>query len=425
MTKLTNVLLFLLLLTAPAVAQFKNQRLEEPVAPGQAYDPSVAINKKDPKNIVVSAYPGTISYTTDGGTTWKKSQVPFSGPSVQASLATDDKDTFYYIHRSAAKGPSQIVVHQSSDGGATWSEGTPIEYTLATDNRWVRVSTDPKGALLATWTQASSDTANCQSVILYSKSSNGKKWSEPVTLSQTPGDCAERGAMAAGASAGVSPDGKVYALWSRAGRLYMDRSYSGGGMWLSTDISIVEQQGGWAFDVEGHPRSNGQPQLTVDYSKSMMRGSLYVTYADQRHGHEDTDVWFIRSHNGGDNWTSPLHIGSNEPGSHQYLPAMTVDQATGVIYIVYLDRSAYKDTQTDVYIAYSNDGGGSFKTAKISEAPFTADAAVTYGDYIAVAAHKGIITPVWTRIDQGKTSICTTVIQQQQLIPEATPAKKK
>jgi hypothetical protein len=429
MTKPTNVLLFLLLLAAPAVAQFKNQRLDDPAA-GQAYEPSVAINKKDPKNMVVSAYPGMIYYTADGGATWKKSQIPFSGPCAQGSLATDDKDTFYFFHLSAATGPSQIVVHQSSDGGATWSEGSVIEYTLAKDNRWLRVATDPKGSLLATWTQSdryADASAECQSVVVYSKSSSGKKWSEPVTLSQMPGSCNEGSSMAAGASAGVSPDGKVYALWSRAGRLYMDRSYNGGGLWLSTDIPIVEQQGGWSFEVEGHPHhGNGQPQLVVDYaSKSMMKGSVYVTYADQRHGHDDTDVWFIRSHNGGDNWTSPQRIGNNEAGKHQYMPAMAVDQTTGIIYIVYLDRGAYTDTQTDVYLAYSIDGGANFKTAKISEAPFIAEGAVPYGDYIAVAAHKGIITPVWTRIDQGKTSIYTVVIQQTQLIPETAPTKKK
>lgn len=425
MTKLTTALLFLALLARPALGQFKNIRLDEAVAPGQVYEPSVAINKKDPKNMVVSAYPGNIYHTADGGVTWKKTQIPFGGPCVQALLATDDKDDFYYFHRSSTTAPAQLVVHASNDGGATWSEGEPIEYTLAKDHQWLRVSTDSKGALLATWTQFDQPAgADCQSVILYSKSSSGKKWSEPVQLSQTPGGCQD-GTQAAGASAGTSPDGKVYAVWGRAGKMYLDRSYNGGGLWLSNDIAIVDQPGGWDLAIEGHQRSNGMPKFIVDDSKSMMKGSLYLVWADQRRGQEDTDVWFVRSHNGGDNWTSPMRIGSNEPGKHQYLPAITIDQATGMLYIVYLDRSAYNDLQTDVYLAYSADGGANFKTTRISEAPFTPDAAVSYGDYIAVAAHKGIVTPVWTRIDQGKTSVWTTVIRQEELMPTlATPKKK-
>jgi photosystem II stability/assembly factor-like uncharacterized protein len=429
MTKPTINLLFLItVLSMPALGQFKNLKLDEPATPGQAYEPSVAINKKDPKNIVVSAYPNNIYYTIDGGATWKKTQIAYSAPCAQASLATDDKDNFYYFHLSSATGPSQIVVHQSTDGGATWSEGVPIEYTLTKDNRRLSVSTDARGSLLATWTQAdqyADSSTECRSLIVYSKSSNGRKWSEPVTLSQTPGMCHEGSAMAAGSSAGMSPDGKVYALWSRAGRLFLDRSFNGGGLWLSTDIPVVDQQGGWHLSIEGHTGGSGQPQLIVDYSKNMMKGSLYVTFADQRHGQDDTDVWFIRSHNGGDHWTSPQRIGSNEAGKDQYMPAMSVDQTTGFIYIVYLDRGAYKDAQTDVYLAHSSDGGANFKTTKISEAPFTPDPSVPYGDYIAVAAHKGIITPVWTRVDQGKTSICTAIIPQEQLIPPPVATKKK
>ena len=432
MTKPITVLLFLTLLAGPALAQFKNLTLASAAGASAndapAYEPSVAINKKDPKNIVVSAYPNNIYYTADGGATWKKTTVPYSAPCAQASLATDDKDNFYYFHLSSVTGPSQIIMHASTDRGATWSEGVSLEGTLAKDNRWLNVSTTPSGSLLATWTQTdqyADAAAECQSVIKYSKSSSGKKWSEPVTISQTPGHCQEGAAMAAGSSAGISPDGKVYLLWSRGGRLYLDRSYNGGSLWLSTDIAVVEQKGGWHLPVTGHPGGSGQPQLIVDYSKNMMKGSLYVTYADQRHGADDTDVWFVRSHNGGDNWTSPQRLGSNEAGKHQYMPAMTVDQTTGFIYIVYLDRGAYADEQTDVFLAYSSDGGANFKSTKVSEAPFTADAAVPYGDYIAVAAHKGIITPVWTRIDQGKTSICTAIITQEQLMPPPAGKKKK
>src|SRR5690242_7414261 len=106
MTKPTIALLLLITaLSPPGFGQFKNLRLDvaaealakeaEPSTPGQAYEPSVAINKKDPKNIVVSAYPNNIYYTGDGGITWKKTQVTYTAPCTQASLVTDDKDTFY------------------------------------------------------------------------------------------------------------------------------------------------------------------------------------------------------------------------------------------------------------------------------------------------------------------------------------------
>ena len=38
-----------------------------------------------------------------------------------------------------------------------------------------------------------------------------------------------------------------------------------------------------------------------------------------------------------------------------------------------------------------------------------------FGDYNNISAHKGVIAPIWTRMVDGKTSVWTTVIQQEQL----------
>lgn len=94
---------------------------------------------------------------------------------------------------------------------------------------------------------------------------------------------------------------------------------------------------------------------------------------------------------------------------------MTVDQATGYIYMVYYDRRDYDDNRTDVYLAYSRDGGSSFKEVKISESPFVPDPTKFFGDYDNISAHNGIITPIWTRMDKGKTSVLTAVIKDADL----------
>jgi hypothetical protein len=147
--------------------------------------------------------------------------------------------------------------------------------------------------------------------------------------------------------------------------------------------------------------------------------ALYIVWADQRNGENDTDIWFMRSTNGGDNWSSPQRINNDGKGKHQYLPWMSVDQATGNIYIVYYDRRSYDDEQTDVYIAFSVDGGASFRNVKISESPFKPTSSTFFGDYTNIASHKGIITPVWARMDNGKTSVWTAVIKHDDLVKAA------
>ena len=170
------------------------------------------------------------------------------------------------------------------------------------------------------------------------------------------------------------------------------------------------------MDIPGISRCNGMPVLMADNSPGTFRGSLYLVWADQKNGTNDTDIWFMRSTNRGDNWTPPLRLNQDGPGKHQFLPWMAVDQTTGYIYIVYYDRRAYDDNQTDVYVAFSMDGGNTFKEKKISESPFVPTESKFFGDYNNIAAHKGIIAPIWTRMDNQRTSVWTAVLKLDDLL---------
>jgi hypothetical protein len=348
----------------------------------------------------------------------------------------DGKGTFYAFHLSDPTGEGwrneksldHIVCHVSKDGGRTWDEGNSIGYNPPKDQDKPWATVDTKGNVFVAWTEfdkyASPD-STCQSNIVLSISSNGKKWSKPVKLSQTPGNCVDDDDTAEGAVPAVSADGKVFVAWANGGQIYLDRSFDGGGMWLTNDITVGEQPGGWDLSIPGHDRCNGMPVLMVDQSNGYYRGCLYLVWADQRNGPSDTDVWFMRSNTYGDNWSTPLKIGKDSTNRHQYLPWMTVDQKTGYIYIVYYDRSQYDDNQTDVYLAYSSDSGASFKSERISETPFTPVDTSFFGDYTNISAHDGVIVPVWARMDNGVTSVWTAIIRQDDLIPPKDQGKGK
>ena len=79
---------------------------------------------------------------------------------------------------------------------------------------------------------------------------------------------------------------------------------------------------------------------------------------------------------------------------------------------MFYDRRNYTDTQTDVYMAISKDGGESFTNERISELPFTPKENVFFGDYNNISAYKGIIRPIWTRYEDGKLSIWTALIEE-------------
>lgn len=426
----TRLVMSALLLPAVGVAQVKNVQLAEQVeGVYPPLEPSITINQKNPKNIVAGVVLDRAIYTLDEGATWSTTKLESPlGVYGDPAVISDAKGDLYFFHLADPSGQGRandawldrIVVQKSTDGGKTWSEGESIGHNPPKDQDKQWPAVHPRKQVLATtWTQFDKygdKSETCTSNIMFSKSTNGgKKWSDAVQINQLPGDCLDDDNTTEGAVPAIDSEGRIFVVWSNKGTLYFDRSYDGGEMWLQNDLTIAQHHGGWAMNIPGINRSNGMPVLMVDNSPSPLHGSLYLTWADQKNGTDDTDIWFMRSTNRGDNWTQPLRINQDGPGKHQFFPWMAIDQTTGYIYIVYYDRRAYNDNQTDVYVAFSMDGGNTFKEKKISESPFVPTESKFFGDYNNIAAHKGIIAPIWTRMDNGKTSVWTAILKLDDL----------
>jgi hypothetical protein len=418
-------------------AQFKNTKIDETTGATQVGEPNIVINPDDAKNIVIASAGGNIAYSIDGGQTWAKTRLTsslgiYGGP----ALVCDDKGTFYCFNMSDPTGEGWkneksldlIVCHISKDGGKTWEEGAPVGLNAPKDQTKPSATVDTKGNVYVTWIQFdkyNGDGANCQSTVMGSSSSSGKKWSKPVVLSQNPGGCTDDSNATSTAAPAVSADGKAYVAWVLQNKIYLDRSFDGGGMWLINDIPIGDKAGGWSLKIPPYQRCSEIPSLLVDRSKGTYKGVLYLAWADQRDGENNTNVWFSRSYTYGDQWATPVKMGNDSSATHQYMGRMTLDQVTGYIYILYYSRSEHENNQTDVYLSYSSDSGANFKTVKISEAPFIAEDNGGFGNYTNISAHDGTIIPVWIRTDEGKSSVWTSVIKQNEIIAPVTAEKGK
>lgn len=410
-----------------AHGQVKNYRLDVGGPGKYVCEPSIAVNPRNPKNIVAASVLDNVYYTFDGGQTWQKINVKSPlGVYGDPVLVADRKGNFYFFHLSDPTGEGweneksleHIVCHVSQDGGKTWDAGNSIGYNPPKDQDKPWAFVDAKGNIYVSWTEfdkyASTD-STCQSRILLSTSSNGKKWSSPTLISNIPGDCIDDDNTAEGAVPAATDDKKIFVAWSNRDRIFFDRSFDNGKTWLTNDIVVAAQPGGWAFNVPGHDRCNGMPVLQLDQTNSNHKGVLYITWGDQRDGVSNSDVWFSRSINFGDSWTPPVKISDDKENRHQYLPWMAVDQGTGIVYILYYDRKNYPDNRTDVYIAYSDDLGETFKEVQISETPFIPTDNAFFGDYTNVSAHNGTIAAIWTRMEDGITSVVTAVFSHDEL----------
>src|SRR5688572_14324213 len=119
-------LTFLMLLAFSSFAQFKNIRIDDTV---NVTASGVAINPRNPKNVVVVSSPDQVFYTLDGGATWQKSKLSsIWGVFGNATVVADDKGSFYsfYLSNEGGQGLTndkcleRVVCQVSKDGGVTW-----------------------------------------------------------------------------------------------------------------------------------------------------------------------------------------------------------------------------------------------------------------------------------------------------------------
>jgi len=346
-------------------------------------------------------------------------------------IVSNSKGRFFFFHLSDPTGLNwssdeildRIVAQRSRRFGNGWSKGsfTGYAHPKDQDKEWACVHPETDQIAL-TWTQFDSygsERPEDQSNILFSLSDkSGKRWSEPVQINQFSGDCIDDDNTTEGAVPAFGPNGEIYVAWAWDEKIWFDYSLDNGVTWQDTDVVISDQPGGWSQDIPGIMRTNGMPVTVCDVSDGANRGTVYINWTDQRNGEDDTDVFVARSEDGGKTWSEPIQVNDDKTVTHQFFSWLTIDQSTGYLYCVFYDRREHRDKLTDVYLAYSTDGGLTWTNRKISESPFKPNPLVFFGDYNHIDAVNGRIRPIWARYDSGTLSIWTALIEHEQLLPK-------
>ena len=388
-------------------------------------EPSIKISPADKNKIVAGSVLDNVYFSEDGGKTWSIDKLKSSyGVYGDPVIGADPKGNFYFLHLSdpehrgwASPRLLDRIVIQKSEDGIAWNDGSfmGMHHPKDQDKHWIGI--DPtSNHLYVTWTEFdlyNSKKATDKSRILFSKSTDdGETWSETVAVNQYEGNCLDGDQTTEGAVPVAGLNGEVYVAWAYDNKIWFDYSLDGGATWQEKDIIAAEQPGGWTFDIPEIGRANGLPILCIDRSNGKNRGNLYINWTDQRNGADDTDVWLTVSKDKGKTWSSPKRINDDAPGKQQFFTWTDCDPVTGNLYTVFYDRRNYDDSRTDVYLAYSTDGGNSFVNRRISEKPFLPTANnIFFGDYNNISAYDGRVRPIWTRCDNGKLSVWTSLLE--------------
>ena len=428
------ILILLIIFSRLLISQsrYKNILISTESEPNEL---SAAIHPFDKNYLVLASNIDGFHYSLDGGLTWntKKITNPVYGIWGDPVLVYDTKGSLYYFHLASSTNHwyDAIVCEKSYDGGITWND-TGVAFgnnpPHMQDKEWAvcDMTYSPyRNNIYAVWTQCGQDYYESESAtrnpeenagtnIFFSRSDDeGATWSDMMRINKKNGtQCSIVEKTVLGATNCIGPNGEVYVTWVSEEGLIFDKSTDAGMTWLDKDIIVSKIPNGFKLDVPEIYRCFGFPSISCDQSYGPGKGNIYISWADQRNGVYDTDIWFVKSTDNGITWTSPKRINNDVMARHQFFNWHTIDQSTGYIYIVFYDRRNYEDEETDVYLAKSTDGGETFSNERISQWSFKPDKSIFFGDYINVTASNGRIRPYWSRLEGTKLSIWTAIIDE-------------
>ena len=420
--KIINLaILILIFFTDIIFSQYQNVMISNQYFPEEV---SIMINPKNINQVVAGSniyylsYDSTMSgyyYSTNGGLNWsgERLQSSLAIPSGDPVITVDTAGSFYFIQNARNYVPplyDRQLVMKSTNGGISWDNGSI--YGLAgkfQDKPWGCVDWSNsiwRNNIYITWTEFSTINFTLQdsSVISFTKSTNGGlTWSQPLRISKRKGDGMDSSNTMEGAVPCIGPNGEIYVSWSGPVNLYsnqyaifFNKSLDGGNTWLDSERVATTQYGGWVQVISGTMRCNGFPVTCCDISNGPYRGNIYINFSDQRNGVTDTDIWLIKSTNGGVNWSLVKRVNNDPPGKQQFFTWMTVDQSTGYLYFIFYDERNLSGLYANVYIARSTDGGETFQNVRINNNTLQLYQNAWIGDYTNISAANGHVRPIWS-----------------------------
>jgi hypothetical protein len=177
----------------------------------------------------------------------------------------------------------------------------------------------------------------------------------------------------------IAVDGpNIYVVWtaytSGGYEIYFKKSVDGGATW-TTDKRLSYTAGESLY-----------PAIAVDGS------NIYVVWEDHTPDYYQTNLYFKKSFDGGNNWTTKRRLSYTAGGS--YYPAIAVDASN--IYVVWQD---YTPGDYELYFKKSDDGGVTWTKTKMLT--FT----MGYSQWPAIAVDASNIYVVWQDYTPGNYEI--------------------
>lgn len=419
--------------------------------PNAEVEPWIAINPANGKNLIGAwqqdrwdnggAHGLVAGYSTNGGTTWTETPLPFSAcapggltyeraSDPWVSIGPDGTAYTVSISFNQSNNNNAVAAATSTDGGETWGNVALLKADTGTTqffNDKESITADPKiaGTAYAVWDRLQSPNANPYADLhaaaytgpsFFAKTTDGgKTWSAATIIVNTAQNNQTIGNQ-------IVVDPKTGTLYDFFDMIYNTgsnrntphgfnvafiKSTDGGATW--TQPQIVAQ-----LETVGVPNTRTGdiiPEVAIDPATER----LYAVWQDSRfNGGKYDEIAIATSDNGGATWSAPARV-NDATGQPAFTAAVAVNSqgAVAVSYYQYLSQSS-TSLPTNYLLKTSNDQGASFGSATTLKGLFemtTAPNAEGYfvGDYEGLAARGASFQPFFVATNTGNNSNRTDV----------------
>jgi hypothetical protein len=302
-------------------------------SPGEAYGPSLAVNRNGKLRVYVSYHDNSTGTTQAYLISSKKKTkfraplniTPHNGGAFAPRVALDSSETVNIVWGDTKDGGGKVVFVRSTDLGLTFNE--PLDVSRSSGVAFdPEIAIDASDAINVAW----QDTAPGTSVIMFARSTDGgQTFSEPKQVSTGTGNATE-------AAIAIDGAGRISVVWVDESLGHAESFYA-----RSTD-------GGTSFsdpiNVSNFPNGDIHKPTVVAF-----QNTVYVAFQNgDLFGEEDIknrQVYLAKSGDAGVSFGQPEMVSS----------AIVVD-SRGTLHIVWIDASVVGNDEGLLFYSNSTDG---------------------------------------------------------------------